>query len=371
MNIAIVGSGPTGSLAAISLASVGCRVDLYERLSDETLINKSRAYAITHSSRRLLDKCKLWDDLYSQFIPFQHLRIVDYEFNNLAIFELNDLSKNNQVFASLGWIVEHRKLMSYLLESINANQNINKIPTSVIPNTNNYDLIVVADGSKSNVKKRLNIPAFSFNYDQFCITAKVLLRGIKSNEAFEILTFEGPFAVLPLGGDLFQIVCSTSARKNLYLSNLPKYLFLDYLATILPYGIEPDTLVDEPKSFPIQFLVNYSFFSGKYIFIGESAHVLHPVGGQGLNLCWRDVNSLTNIISGSIMNSKANIFIPISYSFSRLIDIICISLITDSLVRFCRANSRLFFIPRTLTFIMLRRVALLRQFVLNIFTNGL
>lgn len=371
MNIAIIGSGPTGSLAAISLASIGCRVDLYERLSEDTLINKSRAYAITHSSRKLLSKCKLWDNLFSDFIPFQHLNIVDYELNNLVRFELSDLSKKNHEYSSLGWIVDHSKLMSYLLETIGINKNINKIPTSVIPNTNNYDLIVVADGAHSNVKKRLNIPSFSFNYDQVCITAKVLLRGIKSNEAFEILTSEGPFAVLPLGGDLFQIVCSTSAKKNSYLTNLPNYLFLDYLATILPYGIEPDSLVDKPKSFPIQFLINYSFFSGKYIFIGESAHVLHPVGGQGLNLCWRDVNSLTNIVSRSIIENKANIFIPITYSFSRLLDIICVSLVTDSLVRFSRANSSLFFIPKILTFSILKKFSLVRRFILKILTNGI
>ena len=371
MNIAIIGSGPTGSLAAISLASIGCRVDLYERLSDETLINKSRAYAITHSSRKLLDKFKLWDKLLPELNPFQHLNVVDYESNNLVRFDLNDLCTKDKDNSALGWIVDHQKLMSYFLETISTNQNINKIPTSVIPNTNNYDLIVVADGAKSNVKKRLNIPSFSFSYDQVCITAKVLLRGINGDEAFEILTSEGPFAVLPLGGDLFQIVCSTSVEKSSYLTKLPNYLFLDYLATILPYGIEPDTLVDEPKSFPIKFLINYSLFYGKYIFIGESAHVLHPVGGQGLNLCWRDVTTLTNIISRSILKNKTNIFIPITYSFSRLIDIISISFVADNLVRFSRADSRLFFIPKTLTFYMLKKFSFFRRSILKIFTNGL
>jgi len=107
----------------------------------------------------------------------------------------------------------------------------------VIPNTNNYDLIVAADGSSSNTKKKLKTPSFHFKYDQMCITAKVLLRGCKSNEAFEILNSEGPFAVLPLGGDLFQIICSQSVLKGTYNMNLSKSLFLDYLSTILPYGI--------------------------------------------------------------------------------------------------------------------------------------
>ena len=110
------------------------------------------------------------------------------------------------------------------------------------------------------LKRNLKHPHFNFNYDQICITAKVLIKRCKSNEAFEILNSEGPFAVLPLGGDLFQIICSQSILKGTYNMNLSKSLFLDYLSTILPYGIEPDTIIDEPKSFPINFIIKLFIF---------------------------------------------------------------------------------------------------------------
>ena len=70
MNIAIIGSGLTGSLAAISLAKAGCRVDLYERLSDEELVNRVRTYAITHSSRKILEKlgiCQIYQKTLYHF----------------------------------------------------------------------------------------------------------------------------------------------------------------------------------------------------------------------------------------------------------------------------------------------------------------
>ena len=208
MNIAIIGSGLTGSLAAISLAKAGCRVDLYERLSDEELINRDRTYAITHSSRKILEKIGIWSNLSIDLVPFQYLNVIDYELNKKFQFLIDDLSIPDQKYSAVGWIAEHKYLMVSILNFISNIENINKIPTSVIPNTNNYDLIVAADGSSSNTKKKLKTPSFHFKYDQMCITAKVLLRGIKSNEAFEILNSEGPFAVLPLGGDLFQIICS-------------------------------------------------------------------------------------------------------------------------------------------------------------------
>ncbi len=370
MNIAIIGSGLTGSLAAISLANSGCRIDLYERLSDEELINRDRTYAITHSSRKILQKIGVWSYLTTNLVPFQYLNVIDYELNKQCQFLINDLNLSDQKYSAVGWIAEHKNIMSSILKIISNIDNINKIPTSVIPNTNNYDLIIAADGSNSNTKKKLKTPSFNFNYDQMCITAKVLLRGIKSNEAYEILNSEGPFAILPLGGDLFQIICSQSIVKGSYNMSQPKSLFLDYLATILPYGIEVDTIIDEPKSFPISFLFNYLFYSGKYIYLGETAHKVHPVGGQGLNLCWRDVDSLTNIISIPILRNNFSI-IPVIYSLSRLIDVLLISILTDSLVRFSRSNSIIFGLPRKFVFVILKNFVFIRKFILNLMTNGL
>ena len=370
MNIAIIGSGLTGSLAAISLANAGCRIDLYERLTDEELINRDRTYAITHSSRKILEKIGIWSDLGSLLVPFQYLNVIDYELNNYFQFLINDLNKLDKKYSSVGWIAEHRIIMPYILNFISDLDNINKIPTSIIPNTNNYDLIVAADGSSSNTKKKLKTPSFNFSYDQMCITAKVLLRGVKSNEAFEILNSEGPFAVLPLGGDLFQIICSQSIEKGNYNMTLSKSLFLDYLSTILPANIEPDTMIDERKSFPINFIFNYSFFSGKYLYLGETAHKLHPVGAQGLNLCWRDVDCLANLISIPFFKKNYSL-IPITYSLSRLVDVLSISILTDSLVRYSRSNFYIFSLPRKFLFYILKKSPFLRRLVLNIMTNGI
>ena len=370
MNIAIIGAGLTGTVAAISLARAGSRVDLYERLSDDELVNRDRTYAITHSSRRLLEKIGIWSKIESELVPFEDLNLIDYKLNKKIKFNFNDLNKSDRKYSSVGWIGSHNKIMLVILEFISDNEFINRIPTSVIPNTNNYDLIVAADGSNSTTKKNLNTSSFSFNYDQICITSKVLLRGVKSNEAFEIFNTEGPFAVLPLGGDLFQIICSQSRRKASFNLSKSKSFFLDYLSTILPYGIEPDTIIGEPKSYPIKFILNYSYHSGKYIFLGETSHAFHPVGGQGLNLCWRDVESLSNLISSPLLKDN-KFLIPVFYSLSRLIDVLSISLLTDFLVRYSRSNSRFLLIPRLIVFFVLNKSRVVRKIILNIMTNGI
>ena len=370
MNIAIIGSGLTGSLAAISLANAGCRIDLYERLSDEELINRDTTYVITHSSRKILQKIGVWSCLLSKLVPFQYFNIIDYELNKKFQFNTKDLSISDQMFSALGWIAEHKNIMSSILGFISQIDNINKIPTSVIPNTNKYDLILVADGSNSNTKKKLKTPAIKFNYDQMCISIKVLLRGVNSHEGFVIQNSQGPFSVLPLGGDLFQIICSQTKKIGTYNMSLSKPLLLDYFSTILPYGIEPDTIIDEPKSFPINFLLSYLFFSGKYIYIGESAHNLHPVGGHGFNLCWRDVDCLTNLISIPLLKNNHS-FIPLIYSLSRFFDVLSIALLTDSLVRYSRSNFNFVVILRKFVFSILKKSAITRKLILNLLTNGL
>ena len=370
MNIAIIGSGLTGSIASISLAKAGCIVDLYERLSDEELVNRDRTYAITHSSRRILEKIGLWSTISKDLVPFQYLNVIDYDLNQKFQFLLDDLKYAERKYLSVGWIAVHNNIMAEILNTISNLDNINKIPTSVIPNTNKYDLIVVADGSNSNTKKKLKTRSFSFNYDQICITSKVLLRGVRSNEAFEILNNEGPFAVLPLGGDLFQIIASQSLTKGAANMELPKSQYLDYLSSILPYGVELDTMIDERSSYPIKFLLNYCFHSGKYIYLGETSHIFHPVGGQGLNLCWRDVDSLTSIISLPLFK-RYKFFIPVCYTLSRLTDILSISLLTDALVRYSRSNIDIFYIPRSIIFFILRNYSFVRRVVLNIMTNGI
>ena len=150
---------------------------------------------------------------------------------------------------------------------------------------------------------------------------------------------------------------------------LSRSLFLDYLSTVLPYGIEPDTIVDEPCSIPINFIFNYSFFSGKYIYIGETAHKVHPVGGQGLNLCWRDVDSLSKIISVPFFKNNHS-FIPLIYSLSRFVDVLSISILTDCLVRYSRCNFEIFKVPKRFIFYILKKSTIVRKFILNIMTNG-
>ena len=71
--------------------------------------------------------------------------------------------------------------------------------------------------------------------------------------------------------------------------------FLDRVASVLPVDLDPDQLLDRPACFPVFLSTTNKISKGKCLLIGEAAHCCHPVGGQGMNLCWRDVNELMNL----------------------------------------------------------------------------
>ena len=94
--VRINGAGPTGSLLALGLASLNYSIDLFDTASLDTICSKSRAYALTHSSRRLLIKLDLWNELQPFLTPFKKLRLEDRGIRKIVNFATSDLHQSNQ-----------------------------------------------------------------------------------------------------------------------------------------------------------------------------------------------------------------------------------------------------------------------------------
>ncbi len=333
INIKILGAGPTGSLLAIALANIGVNVCIYDPADIQEIISRSRAYAITHSSYQLLYKLDLWHLIREKANSFSKLILLDNQISQSIQFTCSDLPVELSCTNSIGWIVDHEHLMEVLFTRISKEPNIQFNRSHIInPDMEHYDLVVAADGHSSPARKSWKIPLLSIPYNQGCLTAKVLLRGTNSSTAYEIFRKEGPFAILPMGGDVYQIIWSDNYHKNKDREELSTSSFLDQLATVLPYGIEPDSLIDIPRVFPLRLSIASKLSKGNKLLIGESAHRCHPVGGQGLNLCWRDINELLHLIK-KIKKRKLKISrLPFYYSIKRYPDIISVGLLTHLLI---------------------------------------
>ena len=110
---------------------------------------------------------------------------------------------------------------------------------------------MAADGPESPTRRSLGIGQWHRPYPQSCLTVQVELRGCADDEAWELLRPEGPFAVLPLGERRFQLVWSAPARRCRQLEALGDAPFLDRLAGALPDVLQPEALLESPRSFPV------------------------------------------------------------------------------------------------------------------------
>jgi 2-octaprenyl-6-methoxyphenol hydroxylase len=369
------GAGPTGALCALALAAAGWRVDLHDPLGTEALSCRSRAYAFTHSSERLLRRLDLWGALAPDLVPFRQLRLLDLALGRGADFGLRDLGepRGARPDGAVGWIGLHRPLMATLLERLAADPAVTLHLGDAPPAAgaaDRPDLVVAADGPDSPTRASLGISCWRIAYRQACLTVQVALRGCGDDEAWELLRPEGPFAVLPLGDGHFQLVWSAPAERCLSRQDLPDSAFLDQLAGVLPDDLQPDALLDRPRSFPVSLLLARRLHRGSTVLVGESAHRCHPVGGQGLNLCWRDVEVLQRLAQRAASGRLAPRRIGAAYALRRWPDLILTLLATDLLVRVFSNRLPVLLPLRRLALLGLARLSLLRRLVLGVMTDG-
>ncbi len=371
-NFKIHGSGPTGALLALALASNNLSSILIDPNNKDTIKNRNRAYAITHSTRKLLLELNLWHQLLPKLNPFSKLTIYDENLNKYLQFSVKDLTSNNRSSYSIGWILEHKDLMDVLFKNIKESSLINEIIGTEI--NNNYSLSqfeIAADGPSSKHRNDWNLGIYKRPYKSVCITCKVLIRGLELAHAYEIFRTEGPLAILPLGQDIFQVIWTTTIKNSNELCNLSNPIFLDRLATALPKGFEPDFLIDKPTSFNLDLMIAKRLYRDNCFLIGESAHRYHPIGGQGLNVCFRDIKCLNQIIKShhsKLIKRKEFLF---KYSISRYPDILFVGFFTHTLLFLYSSRNPILLIIRYPILKLLNNFLFLRRFFLGIMTDGI
>lgn len=369
----VIGAGPTGALAALALAQAGWAVQLRDPLSAEQLQERNRAYAFTHSSRRLLERLGLWAELESRLVPFHSLHLVDGALGRAVNFGPEDLPRPAAAAAErpVGWIGRHGPLMALLLAQLQRHPAVTLQLGSANPGVDPaWDLVVAADGPASPTRTALAIGCWGWRYRQCCLTAEVDLRGAAAGTAWELLRPEGPFAVLPLGGGRFQLVWSAPASRTRQLEGLDGAAFLDALAAVLPEGLEADALLDQPRAFPVALQLARRLSRGRTVLVGESAHRSHPVGGQGLNLCWRDVAVLHRLAARATAGRLSPRRLGAAYGRRRWPDLLLILLSTDALVRLFSSRHPLLLALRRPALALLAASPALRRLTLAVMTDG-
>ena len=376
LNFKIVGSGPTGVLLSIALSKLKFNINIFltDLLTREKLIDKDKTYALTHSTRKILEKFSLWKKLKPYLFGFDTLSISDTvtsSFTDLTVLDLdNDISSEKNI----GWVIKHSDLMNVFFYEIDNQDNIFfKSPQKLSQEKIIFDYQFISTGANSLDNKSINFLEIKKSYNQSCLTFKVLVRGNSESRAYEIFRKEGPLALLPLEKNLYQIIWTSSTSKSIDRLNSDKNFLIDNLSTILPSHFKLDEMVGEVNLFPVSLSFNFPIFNFKTsVFVGDSFHTFHPVGGQGLNTCWRDVNSIFDILNRNSFISKRKLkLFKFKYFFNRFIDILTTMVITDSLITVFANKNIILFPLRKLSFFLLNKFIFIRKMILNQMTKSL
>lgn len=314
-DIAIVGGGMAGSALACALADSDYRVVLIENAPlkpfDRDEFFDPRVVALSAASRIFLEKMGVWSLICAQRIsPFQRMQVWDSEGTAEVSFDAADLQQS-----ALGHIVENSLLVSALHERLRSVENVRYLcPDSVIGLNDNKEksfcelvlqtgssircqLVIAADGAQSTLRKLSGIDTVEWDYGHSAVVATVRTERTHERMARQRFMVSGPLAFLPLcsnDGDEHwsSIVWSTEPDSAQRLLELSTEEFSTQLARSFEHRLGEILEVRGRFAFPLRQRHAKTYHHGRVVLIGDAAHTIHPLAGQGVNLGFMDVKVL-------------------------------------------------------------------------------
>jgi 2-polyprenylphenol 6-hydroxylase len=315
-DIAVVGSGVPGLAAALGFAQQGLSVALIGPRPKPFAPTGSapfdpRIYAMAPSSIALLEDLGVWGNVDQQRVcAVEHMRVFGDDGPQLAF------DAYGATVERLATIVEERELLRVLDAACGFQPTIKRISASFVSLAANPDaidvalqgasvaakLLVGADGGNSSVRAAAGISATIKSYDQAAIVANFDCARPHLNTAWQWFTEEGVVALLPLPGERVSLVWSAPQQLASELAALePDQLAIRVAercsSTAGDFaGIGPLTAIGPSHTFPLQQIAVSRLIGSRMALVGDAAHVIHPLAGQGLNLGLQDVALLHDVI---------------------------------------------------------------------------
>ena len=311
--IAIVGAGMVGLSLALGLADAGVSVALIERaaLSDMAVASfDGRGSAVAAGSQRILEGLALWEGLAEEAEPILEIRVADGKSPLFLHYDHNEIGDG-----PLGWVIENAVIRRALAGK--AKHSCLKVydgtgvahcsfgeEAAVLDLTGGKSisarLVVAADGRESPLRETAGIDSVSWRYPQTGIVCAVKHEVPHNGIAHEHFLPAGPFAILPMTKNRSSIVWTE--RNDL----TPNILALDDDAFAAEIGQRFGDFLGEieigPKrwSYQLSGIHSKSYIAPRLALAGDSAHAIHPIAGQGLNIGLRDVAALAEVIMDSL-----------------------------------------------------------------------
>lgn len=276
-----------------------------------------RVSAITIASRRIFQSLGVWDAIQSQrAATFTQMHVWEQQSGAAIHFDGEQIGED-----LLGYIVENRVMQYALLEKIRAADNITFLHPSRLENytyqadgrvqlqlDNNSSctcqLLIGADGNQSHVRSLAGIETHGWKYQQSAIVATVKTEKPHAHTAWQCFLEHGPLAFLPLADNSCSIVWSTLPDRAAQLLAMSETEFEQALADAFEHRLGDVSLQGERAAFPLQLQYVDQYVKPGVALIGDAAHSIHPLAGQGVNLGLLDAACLADTIGDALALGK-------------------------------------------------------------------
>ena len=359
-DIVIIGGGPAGGLASLALAARGFSCTLVDAADPKVMRGAAfdgRTSAISYASARVFKRLGLWDAIAPDAEAIRDILVTDGRAKSwlsdgaVSPFSLHFDSSELGPDQPLGWIVENRVIRDVLFDAIDASDNVTlmapaaRAATKFNPGEAVVDLadgrrlsaalVIAADGRRSALRAEAGIKTNDWSYGQAGIVATVAHEKPHDGVAHEFFLPSGPFAILPMTNNRSSLVWTERAEAA------PAYMALDddkfrieienrfgdHLGAVTPAG---------PRwSYPLAFTLAQSYVAPRLAQIGDAAHAIHPIAGQGYNLGIKDIAALADVLTDGrdVGLDIGALTVLQNYQKWRRFDSAALALGCDSLVR--------------------------------------
>lgn len=375
VDILIVGGGLIGATLMLALRDLGYTTLMVEEKSFSTKLQPdfdARSLALSPASVQILQMLQLWPILEEYATPikmihaseqscFGHARLHGKDHEPLGyVVEMHDVSRALHQLLDGSNVLAPAKLVAF-----DPSKHLATIRCHHQTQTIKADLIVAADGVNSAVREYCDLPAWVKDYDQHAIVSNIGLARAHQHEAYERFTATGPLALLPMQGLRASLVWALSPAEANRLMSCSEEQFLKELQVAFGYRLGRFVKSGQRMIYPLRQVVMQKQWMDKIVFVGNAAHTLHPVAGQGFNLGLRDVAMLAQCIA---RHGLADDMLH-HYQEARRVDQDAILRLTDSLIQLFTSQIPGLSYMRGLGLMALDNVSILKNILMRV-TRG-
>lgn len=324
-DVCVVGAGPVGGTLACRLAATGVRVAVVDRAPLPPMEHPDfdgRAYAIAAGSRRLMQAAGLWERLPEPTCPILDIRVSDGRVGRppSRLFLHFDHREAGAAAEPFGWMVEARSLRVAINDALHdmpgltvhapARATVERDGDGVSVRIEGGPvircrLVIGAEGRESPLRRAAHIPVTRLPYDQTGIVTAIAHERPHNNVALEHFLPSGPFAQLPMCGlpeapNVSAVVWTERRAVAARMLALDDAGFGREIARRLGPHLGPVRPIGRRWHYPLSAMHAHRYVDTRLALVGDAAHGIHPIAGQGLNLGFRDVIALAALVAEAV-----------------------------------------------------------------------